>query len=43
MELTNTEALAIKAIYSDYYSGAMSADEALYDLEQVINQERKGN
>jgi hypothetical protein len=35
--------MAIKAIYSDYHAGATSADEALYDLEQVINNEQKEN
>ena len=39
MELTNTEALAIKAIYSDYHAGATNADEALHALEQLINGE----
>jgi hypothetical protein len=37
MELTPTEQSAVKAIYSDYHIGAMSADEALYELEQLIN------
>jgi hypothetical protein len=37
MELTDTQVMAIKAIYSDYHAGATSADEALHDLEQVIN------
>jgi hypothetical protein len=37
MELTDTEARAVKAIYSDYHSGATSADEALHALEQLIN------
>lgn len=37
MELTEAEATAIKAIFSDFHSGATNADEALFDLEQVIN------
>jgi hypothetical protein len=43
MELTSTQVMAIKAIYSDYHSGATSADEALYDLEQVINNDTEEN
>ena len=43
MELTDTQVMAIKAIYSDYHAGTTSADEALYDLEQVINNEQKEN
>jgi hypothetical protein len=39
MELTEAEAMAIKAIFSDFHSGATNADEALFDLEQVINGE----
>jgi hypothetical protein len=37
MELTEVEAKAIKAIYSDYHAGASNADEALHALEQLIN------
>jgi len=37
MELTETEQLAVKAIYNDYYNAIISADEALHDLEVVIN------
>ena len=37
MELTEAEATAIKAIFSDFHAGATNADEALFDLEQVIN------
>jgi hypothetical protein len=43
MELTDTQVMAIKAIYSDYHAGATSADEALYDLEQVINNDTEEN
>lgn len=39
MELTPLEASKVKAIYSDYRIGATSADEALYELEQLINAE----
>jgi hypothetical protein len=41
MELTETQVIAIKAIYSDYHAGATTADEALHDLEQVINGEEE--
>ena len=37
MELSDKEAKAVKAIYSDYHDGAMDADEALHALEQLIN------
>lgn len=37
MELTETEAKAIKAIYSDYHAGDVSAEETLWALEQLIN------
>jgi hypothetical protein len=37
MELTELEALAVKAIYTDYHAGATNADEALHALEQLIN------
>jgi len=39
MELTEVEAKAIKAIYTDYHAGATNADEALHALEQLINAE----
>lgn len=39
MELTPLEQSKIKAIYSDYHIGAMNADEALAELEQLINAE----
>jgi hypothetical protein len=38
MNLTDLETEKVKAIYSDYHIGAMSADEALYELEQLINE-----
>jgi len=41
MQLTDKEAAAIKAIYSDYHAGITSADETLYDLEQLINNEEQ--
>jgi hypothetical protein len=37
MELTNQEAEVIKEIYNAYYSTFISADEALHDLEVLIN------
>jgi hypothetical protein len=37
MELSDKEAKAVKAIYSDYHTGEMNADEALHALEQLIN------
>ena len=37
MELTEAEATAIKAIFSDFHAGATNADEALHALEQLIN------
>jgi hypothetical protein len=37
MELTDKEAKAIKAIYNDWHEGATTAEEALFDLEQLIN------
>jgi hypothetical protein len=43
MELTDLQVMAIKAIYSDYHAGATSADEALHDLEQVINNDTEEN
>lgn len=39
MELTEVEAKAIKAIYTDYHAGVTNADEALHALEQLINAE----
>jgi len=39
MELTEVEAKAIKAIYTDYHAGATNAEEALHALEQLINAE----
>ena len=38
MQLTPLEQSKIKAIYSDYHMGALSADEALYELERLINE-----
>jgi hypothetical protein len=37
MELNDKEAAIVKATYSDYHAGALSADEALYVLELIIN------
>lgn len=37
MELTDLEAKAIKAIYSDYHAGDASAEDTLHALEQLIN------
>jgi hypothetical protein len=37
MELSDKEAKAIKAIYSDYHAGATNAEETLHALEQLIN------
>ena len=37
MELTPQEEQLIKSIYSMYDMGSMSADEALWQLEQLIN------
>ena len=39
MELTDKEATAIKAIFTDWQEGATTAEEALFDLEQLINGE----
>jgi len=39
MELSDKEAKAIKAIFSDWQDGATTAEEALFDLEQLINSE----
>lgn len=37
MELTNQEAKLIKRIYDKYNAELISADEALENLEQLIN------
>ena len=37
MELTNQEEQKIKSIFSMYDAGTMSATEALWELEQLIN------
>lgn len=37
MEVTDKEAERIKSIYDGYYTGEVSAEEALADLEQLIN------
>jgi hypothetical protein len=37
MELSEQEATAVKAIYSDFHAGATNAEEALHALEQLIN------
>lgn len=37
MELSDKEATAVKAIYSDFHAGATNAEEALHALEQLIN------
>ena len=37
MELTNQEAQVIKEIYDAYYQTFISADEALHDLNIIIN------
>ena len=42
MELTDNEAKAIKSIFSMYDLGTMSATEALWELEQLINNEQDG-
>jgi len=38
MELTTEEAKKIQSIYSMYHMGTMGADEALWLLEQLINE-----
>ncbi len=38
MKLTKLEEAKIKATYSDWQIGAMSAEEALYELERLINE-----
>jgi hypothetical protein len=37
MELTIEESNKIQGIYSMYHMGTMGADEALWELEQLIN------
>ena len=37
MEMTDKEAQVIQKIYNNYYSDKISAEEALEDLEQLIN------
>lgn len=37
MKLTELEAKAIKAIYSDYHAGDTSAEDTLHALEQLLN------
>jgi len=37
MELTETEKQIVKEIYNGYYNTFISADEALHDLEVLIN------
>jgi len=37
MELSNQQLNAIKTTYSAYHAGSISAEEALYDLELIIN------
>lgn len=37
MEMTDKEAQLIKATYDAYYSTFITADEALADLETIIN------
>jgi len=37
MEISNNEAKVIKQIYDEYYSGSITADEALHELEILIN------
>jgi len=37
MELTDQEARIIKRIYDKYYADNISAEEALADLEELIN------
>jgi hypothetical protein len=38
MALTELEQAKVKAIYSDYHIGAMNADEALAELELLLNE-----
>jgi len=37
MEMNEVEQKAVKAIYNDYYSKEISAEQALHDLEMLIN------
>lgn len=39
MELTNKEAEQVKAIYSQYHAGEITAEQALDELELLINEE----
>lgn len=39
MKLTDKEAATIKAIFSDWQDGSTTAEESLFDLEQLINSE----
>ena len=39
MELTDQQADQIKWIYDAYYGGRLNADDALANLEQLINNE----
>jgi len=41
MELTDNEAKKVKSIFSMYDQGTMSATEALWELEQLINNEEE--
>jgi len=38
MELTDKEAREIKRIFSEYHDGEMTADEAMEEMEQLINE-----
>ena len=42
MELTDQEAQKVKSIFSMYDAGTMNATEALWELEQLINNEQDG-
>ena len=37
MQLTEFEKTTIKSIYNDWHNGATTAEEALFDLEILIN------
>ncbi len=41
MELTDKEAEQVKAIYSQYHAGEITAEHALNKLELVINEEEE--
>ena len=41
MMLTDIEASQVKAIYAEYHEGLVEADEALYQLELLINGEEE--